>query len=412
MQIAAIHMPTVRRVVLSVYLRTGSRFETPENSGISHFLEHMLFRGTETHRSAHALASAFEDLGGTLNASTATDHGTLTIAVPKESFEATLSLLGEVVQKPLFADIELERGIISEELLEELDEKGNIISATSLGRSLAFPSHPVGAPLGGTLETVAAFSEADLRVHHRRTYAGAGLTIAVAGPVAPERALAAIERAFVGLPEGTRLSSRSIAPPQGPVFASARHAGSSQTRVYIAHRSPGYLDRSDAAAEMLLRILDDGLSTRLYHGLCDEGGLCYDVVGANEAFEDGGVLEIIADTAHDRAPKVLEKALAIVSDLAESGPTEREFERARRRAHWQTEAILDDPGELADHAAFALLTGTSQTAELRLEELLAVTRGDVIDVANQIFTKSGRAVVAVGLPSASVVSRLEQIATR
>lgn len=405
-------MPTVRRVVISLYLRTGSRFESEKSSGISHFLEHMVFRGTEAHPSAHALASAFEDLGGTLNASTASDHGTLTIAVPRESFEATLALLAEVVKSPLLADIELERGIIREELLEELDEKGNVISATSLGRRLAFPGHPLGALLGGTLDTVASFTDADLRAHHKMTYVGEGLSIAVAGPIAPDLAAEAISRRFKDLPIGARITGPPILPPRGPAFASARHSGSSQTRVYVAHRSPGYLDPADAATEMLLRILDDGLSTRLYHGLCDEGGLCYDVVGANESFDDGGIFEIIADTAHERAPQVLEKILAIASDVAENGPTEREFERARRRAQWQHDAVLDDPGELADHAAFALLTGTARLAEDRLAELLAVSRSDVRNAAGQIFDRTGRSVVAVGLPTAAAVNRLEQMTHR
>jgi predicted Zn-dependent peptidase len=408
----ALYMPAVRRVVISVYLRTGSRFEDERTSGISHFLEHMLFRGTELHPSAHTLASAFEDLGGTLNASTASDHGTLTIAVPRESFEPTLALLSEVIKSPLLADIELERGIIREELLDELDEKGQVISATSLGRKLSFPDHPLGAPLGGTLETVNSFTDADLRAHHARTYVGEGLVVAVAGPLEPTRVLASVEKYFSDVPAGTLISGPPIAPPKGPAFASAKHAGSSQTRVYVAHRSPGYRDPADRATEMLLRVLDDGLSTRLYHGLCDEGGLCYDVVGANEAFEDGGVFEIIADTAHERAPRVLEKILAITSDIAAHGPTELEFERALKRARWQLEAVLDDPGEVSDHAAFALLTGTAESADERLGELLSVTRQDVRDVAERIFSREGRAVVAVGLPNASAIQKMQQLAER
>src|SRR5690606_21815679 len=113
-----------RRASVVLYLKTGSRFESPSENGLSHFLEHMLFRGTEEHPSAHALSTAFEDLGGSLEATTAADHGTLEINVPQENLSRALDLMGGVVRAPLLKDLELERGIIREEVLGDLSEEG------------------------------------------------------------------------------------------------------------------------------------------------------------------------------------------------------------------------------------------------------------------------------------------------
>jgi len=409
-QVRAAFLPHTHREVIVIYLRTGSRYETAQQSGLSHFLEHMLFRGTASHPSAHLLASAFEDLGGTLEATTGTDYGTLAIAVPPESFSETLAHLAEVVSAPLLTDLEAERNIISEEILEDLDDQGRVVHALSLGRALAFPGHGMGRLITGPLENLQRFTVADLREHHSRTYVGQGMALAVAGPIAPELALAAIEHRFSTLPIGQELSVLAPPPMTGPAFDFVPRKGSSQTRVYTAFRTSGYLDPRDAALEMLLRILDDGLSTRLYHRLCDESGLCYDVQGSYEAFSDSGIVEISADTAHERVPRVLEKILAILNDVAEHGPLERELERARRRARWQHLAVLDDPGEIADYLGFSSLSGTALVPDLRLEELLAVSGADIREAAQALSRPASRVVVAVGQQKPAALEKLRALA--
>src|SRR6187431_2504677 len=130
--LVAVRMPHMHRSVLEAQIRIGSRFESLEDNGISHFLEHMLYRGTPNYPSAHEQALAFETLGGTLQAATAKDFGSLQIAMPPERFSDVLPLLSEVYQQPLMGGIEIERGIVHEEILESLDEGGNLIDADDL----------------------------------------------------------------------------------------------------------------------------------------------------------------------------------------------------------------------------------------------------------------------------------------
>src|SRR5262245_34661523 len=172
LRLVAVPMMHMHRTVLEPQIRVGSRFEAPSENGISHFLEHMLYRGTPRHPSAHDQALAFETLGGTLLAATAKDFGSMQIAMPPERFLDVLPLVSEVYQDPILSGIEIERGIVQEEILEALDEAGNLIDADELLGSVAFPEHPLGLPITGLPEQVRGFDPHLLRRHHDAFYVG------------------------------------------------------------------------------------------------------------------------------------------------------------------------------------------------------------------------------------------------
>ncbi len=399
-----------RRAVVLLYLRTGSRFESSRENGLSHFVEHMLFRGTEEHPSAYELARAFEELGGTLDASTAADHGTLGIAVPPENLAEVLPLLAEVYRRPIFSDIDLERGIITEEIHEELNEDQKWIDPATLARSSAFSGSSLGQPIIGSLSNVEHFDLAQIRSHHDRTYVGQDLVISIAGPFAPSVVERHIESVFSSLPRGEKLTSRSPDDQSAPRFVHVHQPGTSQTRLSLSFRCPSNQHSLEPAVDLLMRIIDDGMSTRLYHRLCDQRGLCYSVGGSYEAYNDVGLLELEADTAHDKAMAVVEQMKVLCEELTLDLVSDREFERARKRARWQHEVLLDDPGDVADFLAMAELTNTARTPEARLEEIMAVTKQDVREAARAIFRKEGRNLIAVGTSRAATKTGLERLA--
>src|SRR6185437_9134781 len=181
LKLVLVPQPNVHRAVASLYLRAGSRFETPENNGISHFLEHMVFRGTTSLPSAHDQALAFERLGGTLYAATHVDHGVMTVSVPPTNLERVLALLGEVTVAPRFSDIEVERGIVREEILEDLDDDGRDVDADNITRALLYADHPLGYTITGSLATLGRFDERMIRAHHARHYTAENAVLCVAG---------------------------------------------------------------------------------------------------------------------------------------------------------------------------------------------------------------------------------------
>src|SRR6185369_13374086 len=141
--------------------------------GISHFLEHMVFRGTDSMPTAHDQALAFERLGATLYAATHVDHGVMSVAVPPRNLDRVLALLGEVTIAPRFTELEIERGIVREEILEDLDDDGRDVDADNLSRALLYDRHPLGFTITGGIESLDRFDHKMLRAHHARHYTSA-----------------------------------------------------------------------------------------------------------------------------------------------------------------------------------------------------------------------------------------------
>lgn len=402
----ATRTPAHQRAAVVVYLKTGSRYETKEENGLSHFLEHMLFRGTAEYPSAHLLATAFEELGGTLDATTAADHGTLGIDIPVESLGAVLPLMASVFSRPLLRDLEIERGIIREEVLEDLGERGELLDPPTLIRQLAFADNPLGYPITGPLKNVERFTAEEILAHHERTYVGSETVISVAGPLDPEGTLREIESAFREIRPGAPPEIQLASAQQKPRFRFVPHPGNSQTTVSLSYRCPGRNDPMEPALEMLLRILDDGMATRLYHELCDKRGLCYTASGTFESYQETGLVELEADAVHENAPEVLRQMLRVTSELAEAEVTTAEFERARKRARWQHNAYQDEPGATADFFAMGEISGSARSPSERLEQLLAVTKADIQNAAQHVFSPAGRNVVSVGSASAKKLEAL------
>jgi predicted Zn-dependent peptidase len=407
LNLGAVHLPRARRAVLEAHVRVGSRFESQRENGISHFLEHMLHRGTPSHPSAHAQAYAFEELGAALSAATYADHGTLSVVVPPENLSAILPMLAEVLQRPVFSSLEIEKGIVREEILEGVDERGRSIDPDTLLRSLAFADHPLGFPIAGNLQTLERFDVPLLERHHRAHYVAGGTVITLAGPLEPEAALDQAEAAYAHIPAGEPPSSPPPAAQTEPRFEHVREPGS-QTSVRIGFRAASEHDALEPATELLLRVLDDGMATRLYHALCDDRGLCYDVSANYEAYADAGLFELAADTAPERVPEVVTELFAIVRALRDSGPSELELDKAKRRFAWQLAENSDDPGALAAFYSLGELTGAARTPLSRLAELEAVSLSQVQRAAAELFTAEHANLVIVGRLGKAQSARIER----
>lgn len=396
-----------QRVAVALYVRVGSRYELEAENGLSHFLEHMLYRGTRALPTAHAQANAFESLGSSLYAATATDHGVLSLSLPPESLEPALRLLAEVVLAPRFSSIEVERRIVHEEMLEGLDDDGRNIDADDLLRAMVFEGHGLGFPITGTPAHLGRFTEADLARHHARTYVVANCALAIAGRFDEGKARRWLDDAFAALPVGARTPTSSPPPVRAPRSKYVSSDGS-QTDLRLGFRAPSEHDAAEPATEMLLRVIDDGMSTRLYRRICDERGLCYDVSASYETFEDSGIFDFGAETQHARAPEVVREVLALASDLAAHGPTIAELDKARARTAWQTRAMLDDADELAGFFGLAEVARVAASPELRAEELVSVTREEVRDAAARLFRADNLSSVAVGVLGAKAQRELER----
>lgn len=389
--------PQLHRAHVALYVRVGSRFETAKTNGLSHFLEHMLYRGTSRLSSAHEVNLAVERLGGYLYAATQVDFGVFSLTLPPESLEEATPLFGHILGEPTFQDIGIEKEIVCEEILEDLDDDGRQIDADNLSRKLIYPAHPLGFTITGDEKNVRSFTREMLRAHHDRHYTAGNCVLAFSGNVDPDVAFALAERSFSSMRPGGRIAAEAPVHTQTKPRASIVENVSSQTELRLCFRAVSESSEQRPAMEMLMRILDDGMSTRLYHRVCDDKGLCYDVTAAYDGYEDDGVLDFAAGCQHQRTSVVTKEILTMLVELAHAGPTDEELAKARRRHGWDLRALNDTTEELAAFHAVGHLFDRHESLEERRAANEAVTKEQLRALAAEIAQPQRLTAVAVGL---------------
>jgi predicted Zn-dependent peptidase len=394
--VAIVQMPYLHTVTIVVAVRVGSRFESEPNNGISHFLEHMLFRGTAQHPSAYEFNLAVEELGGTLDAETSTELTTYKLTVPPESFGEGIALLAEIFGTPMLRNLELEKMVVREEILDGLDEDGRDVDPDGLAQRALFGTHPLGFKVVGDEATLQRFGEVDLRLWHARHYVARNASVAIAGAVDPVHAEEVAARFFGALAEGKRREPAPFAEAvRGPRW-SCVSSGGSKTDVRVALPSVGARDPGKIAIDLLVRVLDDGMSTRLFRRIVEDTGLAYDTFAAFEAYEDVGTLVVGASIEHSKTAELVRAVLELLAELRDAPITEREFVKAKKRALFELSAMLDDASALAEMLATQRLMGREEDLPEIAARIEATTVEEVAAAARRTIRPDHLQVVAVG----------------
>jgi predicted Zn-dependent peptidase len=396
LRLVTVHRPHLHQVVIAASIHVGSRHETRASNGLSHFLEHMLFRGTRHLPTAAAFNLRIESLGGTLTAATHGDFTLFELIVPPDALADGCAELGEVFTAPVFSDREVEKSIVREEILEDLDEDGRDVNADNVLRAELFRGHPLAFPITGSVKNVERFTERHLREHMGAHYVGRNMSVAVVGPVSHRAMERAATRAFGALPAGAPRASSVFRSRQSRARIRTVHYPSAQTSVRIAFPTPGQRSSNARALELLLRVLDDGMSTRLHRRICDEKGLAYEVHGNLELFDDAGLFDVSATVAHASLPQLVSEVLSIFADLAREGPTRAEVEKAHRRYAFDLEAMEDAAHALADYYGPPELFDMRQSPTERRRQVLGVTAQDIRRAARAVLDPSRANLVLVG----------------
>jgi predicted Zn-dependent peptidase len=383
-------LPHLRTATVAAFVRVGSRHETPENNGIAHFLEHMIFRGTARHPSSYALNLAIESLGGSLDGETHADMTVFHATVPPAHAGEAARVLGEMLTAPIFADLDVERGVVREELLEDVDEDGNDVNADNAIRRLLFAPHPLGLPIPGTIANLERFDTRGLSAHLASRYVRPATTVVATGAVDPARIADEIAAAFEPMPEGTPPGESPPVPKEAAERYLWIEDSGSQSQLRLSFPTFGESDPRSAALHVLARVLHDGLASRVPRRISDEAGLAYDAFASLEIWSDAGALDFGATVSSSKAGRVLSAFGSIVRDLVRDGLEPEELERKKRRWLFQLEAQQDDavstaffhgtsdvlgrPGE--DPAALGARVSAVTLAEVRgvVEEILSLER--------------------------------------
>jgi predicted Zn-dependent peptidase len=388
--------PGLHSAMIALYVRTGSRHETRELNGVSHFLEHLFFRGSVGYPDTVAMNAAVEAAGGSLNGITARDHGCYYTPIHPHEVGTGLAVLGDLMRRPLLRDMDVEREVILEEILDEVDASGRDIDPDNLSKRIVFRDHPLGLKIAGTARNVRRLRPRDVRAHHARFYNGSNLVLAVAGPVDPRRVVDLAEEHLGALPRG-RASTDLPAPPwpEAPWLELVEH-DDAQTEFSLSFPCPPERHRDYPIHLCIRRILDDGLSSRLPFEVVERRGLAYALHAGIDTFADAGMTVVDGACAPRKLPHVIEEVLRVLGALAEKPVPEEELVRVQKRHRMTLAFSLDSVADLAGWYGAGEVLSSPEGFEERCRRVEAVTPADVQRVARETFRRRNLVAVVVG----------------
>ena len=334
-RIASVEMPYMRSVSLGVWAGVGGRHESAQQSGISHFIEHLLFKGTKR-RSAKGISESVEGLGGYLNAFTTEDHTCYYAKAGAAHLPELCDVLGDMYLESQFApaEIEREREVIREEILMYRDHPGQ--HAQELLTATMWPGHPLGRPLTGTVETIGKLKRADFVGFRQRNYTGSTTIITVAGPVYHERAVELLSPIFSRVKRGRAPSFVRTRAQRGPARVKLYTQDTEQTHLAMGFHAFGRADERRYALKLLSVILGENMSSRLFQKLRERHGFCYSIQTCMVVLADTGSIHVSAslDTKNlERAIRMILRELEIICAKA---PTRAELKKAQDYTIGQT----------------------------------------------------------------------------
>lgn len=409
LRVTTVAMPHLHTATMAVFVKVGARFEAPEDNGLSHFTEHMLFRGTERHPTSLALNTAIERLGSTLHAETGRDYTLFQMSFAPDLIGEGMALYGELLGRPRFTDIELERALVLEEINEDYSEDDVEINADDIARGLMFESHPLGQRIIGPRSNVQRFSDRDVRRHFARFYGAANTILCVAGPVDHAAVVTAAERELAFLPRGDAADAEPARPMTGgPRLKHVRDSGS-QTSLTVLLRGVPEVDPDYMAFVALLRALDDGMSTRLHYQLADQRGLAYSISAGIEPLHDAAVLDVVGATANAKVTDLVRELLRILGSLRDDAISTEELAKIHARYRYEMLASLDDASAMTAWFGGTALYYAPPTLGDRLLQMESVTVDDIRRVACRVIQRENLVVAAVGALTRARLGELREI---
>lgn len=416
--IVAVERPAIHQVLARLMVRVGSRYEQPGESGVSHFLEHLMFRGNEAFADADALNRAFESIGGMLDAHTGVEATDFEFVAHPRHWAAGLQHLAHFISGPTFADLEKERAVLLDELAYDYNEQNRQINPVILSAEQMWPEHSLGRCVGGLPETVGKLSEAQLRKHHHNYYRPGNMVLGVAGPVKPEEVLDRAARIFETLvpepPPGASCQPPTAAPPLrpgGPHLCVVPDSGN-QFHVQLSFPAPDYNHPDELATAMLGRILDDGPTSRLQRVIREERALVYHIAAGYTPYWDTGSFDVATSVRREQLESLLTHLLGELAAFREEGPLPDEWERARIRHLFDLDFERDSLAAQLDRFAWPFLYSSIRKEAEERERIADMNHDGLHALARRMFTPENLHLVVVGPVESGTRVWLEQTVAR
>jgi predicted Zn-dependent peptidase len=397
-------MDHLRSVAMGVWIKSGSRCEAAEINGISHFVEHMLFKGTRS-RSAQHIAREMDSIGGNLDAFTGKETICFNVKSLADHVPIALDVLADLVLNPVFASLEIERerGVILEEI--KIDEDNPDVLVHELFTQNFWKDHPLGKPILGTTTTVGKLDQEKLFDYHTGRFRGGNMVFSAAGCLEHDQFVEAISQKFTALPAGE--AAQEMQTPQASARILLQNKKSlEQVQLCLGVPAPPITDDNRYATLILNTVLGGGMSSRLFQTIREERGMAYSIYSDLSPYSDTGSLCVYAGTSAGKALEVVDLVMAEFRSLKETPLSDEELTRAKDQLKGNILMGLESSNSrMANLARQEMYFHNFMTVEEVIARISAVDAAQVQAMAQRLFDPDRIAITLLGRLSGIKLNR-------
>ena len=401
-------MHHLRSIAIGIWMKTGSRDEAPEFNGISHFVEHMVFKGTTT-RSAQEIARQVDSIGGNMDAFTGKETICFNIKVLDEHLPTAIDILSDLVMNPVFnpKDIIREKGVILEEI--KMDEDNPDYLVHEIFTQNFWKDHPLGKPILGTKDTVRSFKQENLFDFYRQRFAPNNIIISAAGNLNHKRFVDLIKGRFASLPSVPN-GYHQPAPAVTPRIITRNKKSLEQVQLCMGVPSHPISHEKRYVSYVLNTVLGGGMSSRLFQKIREEQGLVYSIYSDLNPYRDTGCLTVYAGTSVESTHKVVDSVLAEFRELKSKPLPEEEVRRAKDQLKGSLMLSLESStSRMSNLARQEMYFDRFFTLDETINLIETVSAEQLYDMSNQLFQTDKIAVTALGNLDGLKLSREEMV---
>jgi predicted Zn-dependent peptidase len=400
----------VRSAAVGYWIGAGSRDEEAGEAGVTHFIEHLLFKGTPRH-SALEIAEIFDGLGGELNAATSREHTLVYARVPDHHLETAMEVMSDMVFSPSFADLDSEREVVLEEIAMYEDAPQELVH--DLISEAVFGDHPLGRPVIGTADVISSIPREAVARYHGEMYVPANIVVAAAGNLEHERVVELVERARARRDSVTgdlRINARPplVQPP--PPRLRFQRKDTEQYHVCLAAPGISRSDRRRFAASLLDAILGGSASSRLFQEIREKRGMAYAVYSFVSQYTDTGQIGVYLGTREDNLADALAITAEQIADIAAGNLPERELERAKENLKGRILLSMESTSTRMNRLGKSLITDSELLSLDRIvAEIDAVEAASVSELAGALLASDKLSAACIGPDEDRFLAALERV---
>jgi predicted Zn-dependent peptidase len=400
-------VPGVRSIALGFWIGAGSRDEPDARAGVSHFIEHLLFKGSSRY-SAQEIAEIFDELGGELNAATSRETTVVYARIPDDRLQRALDVMADMVFRPAFVDVDSEREVVLEEIAMVEDTPNDLVH--DIAAEAVFGSHPLGRPVIGRAEVISSVSRRVLSGYHARAYRAQNIVLAAAGNVRHDELVALLEKRADGPHAGPGLAARKPASGNGRPTVRFQQKDTEQYHVCLSAPGISRLDDRRFAASLMDAIVGGSASSRLFQEIREKRGMAYSVYSYSSQYGDTGQIGVYAGTREENVAECLEIAVAELGDIAAGNVRADELARAKENLKGRILLSLESTSARMTRLGKSTVTDTPLlTPEQIVKRLEAVTAAEVAELAGALLAPERLSVAGIGPDEARFLEAVERV---